>query len=302
MARVSGLGRGLSSLIPVDGNSDADSSLQNILISAIVPNRFQPRRVFDEESIASLAESIATIGVLQPVLVRRLDDTSYELIAGERRLRAARRAGLDRIPAVVQSAKDQESLERAIVENLHRADLNPLEEAGAYKQLIDDFNLTQEEVAKRVGKSRVAITNTLRMLQLPPAIQRMVGAGEISAGHARAILGIPDQRKQVELAEEVVKSDMSVRQVEERVRLLKEEVPETTGLLSKANAKTVERPSQADKSAGVVELENLLREHLDTEVVVTLGQVSSSGIQGGRIQISFGSIEDLERIFRTILH
>ncbi len=301
MSRVSGLGRGLSSLIPMDDTVDSSSSLQNLMISSIEANRYQPRRVFEEESISALAESISTIGVLQPILVRRIGDGLYELIAGERRLRAAKRAGLDRIPAVVQEANDQESLERAIVENLHRSDLNPLEEAGAYRQLIDDFGLTHDEVAHRVGKSRVAVSNTLRMLQLPPSIQRLVGSGELSAGHARAILGLPDRKLQEELAEEVVLSEMSVRQVEERVRKVRESgdslTPQKVKTLQKSQSESTGR-----KSPGVLELENLLQEYLDTEVVVSLGVVSTSGIQGGKIQITFGSIEDLERIFRTVLH
>ncbi len=300
MSRVSGLGRGLSSLIPVDDSGDPPSSLQNLMISSIEANRYQPRRVFEEEAIASLAESIATIGVLQPILVRRKEEGIYELIAGERRLRAAKRAGLDRIPAVVQEANDQESLERAIVENLHRSDLNPLEEAGAYKQLIDDFGLTHDEVARRVGKSRVAITNTLRMLQLPTSIQRLVGAGELSAGHARAILGVPDRKLQEELAEEVIRAEMSVRQIEERVRLFREGSDDSVTVKAKSNAKL--KPQEVRvKSPGVLELENLLQEHLDTEVVVSVGHTSTAGIQGGKIQISFGSIEDLERIFRIML-
>ena len=301
MSRVSGLGRGLSSLIPIDESNDSSSSLQNLMISSIEANRYQPRRVFEEESISALAESISTIGVLQPILVRRVGDGVYELIAGERRLRAAKRAGLDRIPAVVQEANDQESLERAIVENLHRSDLNPLEEAGAYRQLIDDFGLTHDEVAHRVGKSRVAVSNTLRMLQLPTSIQRLVGSGELSAGHARAILGVPDRKLQEELAEEVVRSDMSVRQVEERVRKVRDSASDVVTLKSKVRQKLESEPNHR-KSPGVLELENLLQEHLDTEVIVSLGPTSASGIQGGKIQITFGSIEDLERIFRLVLH
>lgn len=304
MARVSGLGRGLSSLIPVNDLGENDSSLQNILISSIQANRFQPRRVFEDDGIASLAESIAAIGVLQPILVRKIGQDEYELIAGERRLRAARRAGLDQIPAVIQEANDLQSLERAIVENLHRQDLNPLEEAGAYKQLIDDFSLTHEEVARRVGKSRAAISNALRILQLPTSVQRLLSVGSLSAGHARAILGIPDRSLQERFAEEIAARDMTVREVEEKVRLLREVDEDADGEPSrnkKSTDKRLVKGAGGDKPAGVAELEEILEDVLETSVSVVLGSTSKSGIQGGRISISFGSVEDLERIFRRIL-
>ena len=194
MARRSGLGKGLGALIPTEVVGDRASALREVPISSIRPNALQPRTHFDEEAMSSLAASIQELGVLQPVLVRAIDgaDESYELIAGERRWRAARRAGLQTIPVLVQARPtDVHSLEQALVENLHREDLNPLEEAAAYQQLIDEFGLTHEQVATRVGKSRAAVTNTLRLLQLPSGVQRALAEGTISAGHARALLGTP---------------------------------------------------------------------------------------------------------------
>ena len=221
MVRQSGLGKGLGALLPttdveatVTGSSPG-ARLLEVAISAIRPNAYQPRSNFDDEGIASLAASIKELGVLQPVLLRPADNGQFELIAGERRWRAARRAGLTTIPAIIRSAADQDALEQALVENLHRTDLNPLEEAAAYQQLVDDFSFTHEQVATRVGKSRAAISNTLRLFQLSPAIQRMVLEGQVDAGHARALLGTTDKAFQETLARRVVKEGMSVRAVEE---------------------------------------------------------------------------------------
>src|SRR5271166_6468342 len=201
MARRSGLGKGLGALIPTEAVSDRGSALREVPISSIRPNVLQPRTLFDEEAMVSLAASIRELGVLQPVLVRAVDDgdESYELIAGERRWRAARRAGLQTIPVLVQVADDVASLEQALVENLHRVDLNALEEAAAYQQLIDEFGLTHEQVATRMGKGRATVTNTLRLLQLPAGAQRALAERTISAGHARALLGTPDRALQEKL-------------------------------------------------------------------------------------------------------
>jgi ParB family chromosome partitioning protein len=303
MARPAGLGRGLSSLIPTIADNEG-SSFRSVPIGAISPNRYQPRRHFEEESLISLAESIAALGVLQPILLRQLDSESYELIAGERRWRAARRAGLDVIPALVQEADDVSSLEQAVVENLHRENLNPLEEAAAYRQLIDDFGLTHEELSKRMGKSRAAVTNTLRILQLPAGVQRQVAEGSLSAGHARALLGLSDRSEQERLAKRIVDEELSVREVEERVRRARESVQGEEGLrLSERAHKKVLGSAEAlpNKPAGVVELEDLLGNALDTVVKVDLSKPSRDGVQGGRISISFGSLDDLERLFRRIL-
>ena len=188
MARRSGLGKGLGSLIPTTERlQDSDAILRELPISEIVANTFQPRSHFDEEALVSLAASIRAVGVLQPILVRELGEDSYELIAGERRWRAAKRAGLQTIPAIVRTAEDEGSLEQALVENLHREDLGALEEAAAYQQLIEEFKLTQDQVATRVGKSRSAVANTMRLLQLPTSIQRLLGEGQLSAGEGHCL-------------------------------------------------------------------------------------------------------------------
>lgn len=299
MARPSGLGRGLSSLIPTAVADQTDSVFQLLPISSIRPNPYQPRKYFEEESLIALADSIAALGVLQPVLVRRGGEGSFELIAGERRWRAAKRAGLDSIPALVQEADDVSSLEQAVVENLHRSDLNPLEEAAAYQQLIEDFGLTHDNLAKRVGKSRAAVTNTLRILQLPSSVQRFVAAGELSAGHARALLGLPDRQRQEKLAELVVKKGMSVRDVEELVRDEKDGPPEKLPAAAQAREKVLDSSRQG-KSAGVLELEELLGNYLNTPVLVEMSRAAGRSEQGGKVTISFGSLEDLERIFRLM--
>jgi ParB family chromosome partitioning protein len=278
------LGRGLGALIPNEVVGDRSSALLEIPITSIRPNVHQPRTHFDEESLSALTASINELGVLQPVLVRLVGDDQYELIAGERRWRAARRAGLPTIPALVRSATDEASLEQALVENLHRQDLNPLEEAAAYQQLIEDFGLTHEQLAKRLGRSRAAISNGLRLFQLPPAIQRLVVEGRLSAGHARALLGTPDRAFQEALARRAVAEDLSVRAVEEAVKARNELGPA---------AQAPARPSRL-RPPGILELENLLSQHLDTRVKVDMGS------RRGRMLIEFASLEDLERIYRAM--
>ncbi|HEX2577243.1 MAG TPA: ParB/RepB/Spo0J family partition protein, partial [Aquihabitans sp.] len=219
MARRSGLGKGLGALIPSEvATAEEDASLRELSVSQIEPNPHQPRGYFDEESLVTLTASITELGVLQPVLVRPVGPDRYELVAGERRWRAAKRAGLQSIPAVVRRIDDTASLEQAVVENLHRQDLNPLEEAAAYQQLIEDFELSHDDVARRVGKSRSAVTNTLRLFQLPPGIQKFVAEGQLSAGHARALLGTPDRSFQEAMARRAVVEQLSVREVEDAVR------------------------------------------------------------------------------------
>ncbi len=221
MARRSGLGKGLSALIPNEVVGDRSSALREVPIGSIKPNPRQPRVNFDEDTMSSLAASIKELGVLQPVLVRQIGGAAadeFELIAGERRWRAARRAGLQTIPVLVQTSDETQSLEQALVENLHRQDLNVLEEAAAYQQLIEEFGYTHDQVATRVGKSRTAVTNTLRLLQLPPAVQRLLAEGQISPGHARALLGTPDRGYQEVLAKAVVAEGLTVRAIEDLVR------------------------------------------------------------------------------------
>ena len=285
MARRSGLGKGLGALIPTEVTGDRSSALIDIPVSAIEPNQHQPRQAFDEEALASLTASIREVGVLQPVLVRETGDERYELIAGERRWRAAKRAGLQSIPAIVRSVSDLGRVEHALIENLHRQDLNPLEEAAAYQQLIEDFGLTREQLSARVGKSRAAISNTLRLFQLPPAVQKLITDGQLSAGHARALLGTPDRAFQEALARRAVSEQLSVRAVEDAVKERNE--------LGGAPAEKVARQSKL-RPPGILELEELLSSHLDTRVKVQLGT------KRGKVTIDFGSLEDLERIYRAM--
>lgn len=289
MARRSGLGKGLGALIPSEASTPpsaaptAETGLLEVPLAQLTPNRYQPRSHFDEEALASLTASIRELGVLQPVLVRRADAGTYEIIAGERRWRAAKRAGLATIPVVIREAGDTLALEQALVENLHRADLNPLEEAAAYRQLLEDFDMTHDDVARRVGKSRAAVSNTLRLFQLPPAVQRLVLDGQLGAGHARALLGSPDRAFQEALARRVVGEQLSVRQVEEAVR-------ERSG----GAAEQKPTPASRLRPPGLLELEELLSTRLDTRVSVSMGA------KRGKVVIDFASLEDLERIYRAM--
>jgi ParB family chromosome partitioning protein len=289
----------LAALIPAEGISGAPASLQELPVTAIEPNPNQPRIHFDEESLADLAASIRELGVLQPILVRGAEPGRYRLIAGERRWRAARRAGFDTIPAIIRETDDVGAIEQALVENLHRQDLTALEEAAAYQQLIEDFDLTHDEVATRVGRSRVAVTNTLRLLQLPPAIQHLLADGRLTAGHARALLGTPDRGFQEALARRAVADHLSVRAVEEAVRAhvtgadRGNVAASATGRLGASGA-TGLGPRQPLRPPGLLELEELLSDYLDTRVSVTMGAGK------GRLVVEFATLEDLERIYRLI--
>ena len=298
MARRSGLGKGLGALIPTEVVTDRESALAELPVGSVDPNRHQPREHFDEELLASLAASIRELGVLQPILVRPVDGGRYELIAGERRWRAAKRAGLQTIPALIRAVEERASLEQALVENLHRQDLNPLEEAAAYQQLIEDFGLTHDEVSARVGKSRAAVSNTLRLFQLPTAIQRLVIDGTLSAGHARALLGTPDRAFQEALARRAVAEQLSVRAVEEAVRA-RNELGGSIGTAANASpgadgAGDAVRPSDSGRPPAVIELEHLLSEHLDTRVRIELKA------KNGRVVVEFADLDDLERIYRRL--
>jgi ParB family chromosome partitioning protein len=293
VGRRSGLGKGLGALIPATERlEDTDAALRELPVSEIRPNSYQPREHFDEEALVSLAASIQAVGVLQPILVRQSGPQEYELIAGERRWRAARRAGLQTIPAIVRPTEDARSLEQALVENLHREDLTPLEEAAAYQQLIEEFGHTQEEVAQRVGKSRSAVANTLRLLHLPPSIQRLLAEGQISAGHARALLGSPDRVFQEQLARAVVSEHLTVREVEDRVR---EHAAEPDGAEKAGGDVAPPEPVAVVRPAALLELEDLLSNHLDTRVQVSMGA------KRGRVVVDFATLEDLERIYRVIV-
>jgi len=300
-----GLGRGLGALIPTgpppsvslpgslppgDASSRSDLAdglsgtyLEELPVDSIAPNPRQPRQVFDEDSLAELAASIEAVGLLQPVVVRRTVRGQYELIMGERRWRACQLAGIDVIPAIVRETSDDDLLRDALMENLHREQLNPLEEAAAYQQLLDDFSATHDELARRVGRSRPHISNTIRLLNLPPAVQKRVAAGVLSAGHARALLGVADPIAQEQLAHRIVAEGLSVRAVEEIVALGAQptKVPRAPG------ARTPVAP-------GLRDLADRLSDIFETRVKVELGQ------RKGKIVVEFASLDDLERIVRTM--
>jgi ParB family chromosome partitioning protein len=306
-----GLGRGLGSLIPTgppsDGAVDAGAGSSDggtpdvaaavgqldvaglqpvagayfaeIPIAQIQPNRVQPRQVFDEDAMAELVHSITEIGVLQPVVVRRRGPEEYELVMGERRWRASQAAGLDAVPAIVRETDDVDMLRDALLENLHRSQLNPLEEAAAYAQMLDDFGCTHEELAGRIGRSRPQISNTLRLLKLTPAVQRRVAAGVLSAGHARSLLAIEDPELQDRLAARVVAEGISVRALEEIVAMRDAESP---------TAPRVHRTKP--HAPGLVDLADRLSDRFETRVKVDLGRAK------GKITVEFGSLDDLQRI------
>jgi ParB family transcriptional regulator, chromosome partitioning protein len=308
VARRSGLGKGLSALIPSEVTGDRSTALREVPIGSIKPNPRQPRLTFDEESMSSLAASIKELGVLQPVLVRQIGGEAaddFELIAGERRWRAARRVGLQTIPVLVQSSDETQSLEQALVENLHREDLNVLEEAAAYQQLIEEFGYTHDQVAKRVGKSRTSITNILRLLQLPAGAQRLLAEGQISAGHARALLGTPDRGYQEVLAKAVVSDGLSVRALEEMVRdhsqaqdPAPEQAPASEPDIEESQPKGTVSTAPSSRRLpppGILELEELLSGHLNTRVKVDLTS------KRGKVVVEFATLEDLERIYKLMV-
>lgn len=284
--RQGGLGRGLGSLIPTDG-SESKGAMREIPVCEIVPNTYQPRRAFDEDELDALATSIADLGVLQPVLVRRRG-AGFELIAGERRWRAATRAGLERIPAIVRDVDDETSLAHAIVENIQRSELNAIEEAAAFQQLIDEFSLTQEEVASRVGRSRPAIANSLRLLQLPVTVQSHIIAGRLSAGHGRVLVSLSDQSRD-QLLEKVLHESLSVRALELLAR--DNALGESEGAVAKGDPDSVGRT----KPPALLELEQRLGDWFDTQVVINLGPTK------GKLSIDFADIDDLERIYGIII-
>ncbi|HJS71568.1 MAG TPA: ParB/RepB/Spo0J family partition protein [Acidimicrobiia bacterium] len=281
--RKAGLGRGLEALIPSGPEREEEPTYLEVPVDGIKPNPDQPRSRFDDETLEELAASITSVGVLQPVVLSRAEDGTLYLIAGERRWRAARKAGLATIPAVIRGATGETTLVEALVENLQRQDLTPLEEAHAYKQLLENTGMNQEDVAERVGKSRPAVSNTLRLLQLPGTVQRMIDNGALSAGHARALLGLEDEKYAVHLAEKASQEGWSVRQMEEAVRARRE-----TGLAPVATTVRLVRPVE------IIELEKRLSDRLGSRVKITYRN------EKGKVEIRFGSLEDLERIYRTL--
>jgi len=309
VARQTGLGKGIEALIPGGAGSGGGrgGAFQDLPIDKISPNPRQPRAQFDEGALAELAASITAVGVLQPVLVRHLDREAgtYELIAGERRLRASKLAGRTVIPAIIRESDDLSSVEQALVENLHRQDLTPLEEAAAFQQLIEDFRLTHDRLATRVGRSRTHVTNALRLLNLPPSIQQLLGDRRLSGGHARALLGIEDRATQETLARRAATEGWSVRATEEAVRLAQEaagrggRTKKDHGSGSKGGtdkgSTTGGGGTDTLRPPGLLELERLLGEHLATTVAVTVAAGR------GKVVIEFADYDDLERIYRVMI-
>jgi ParB family transcriptional regulator, chromosome partitioning protein len=287
-----GLGRGLGSLIPTAPTPEeqgenapgdlpqapAGAYFADLPIDQVSPNQVQPRQVFEEEAMAELVHSITEVGLLQPVVVRRLGDDSYELVMGERRWRAAQQAGLETIPAIVRQTDDSDMLRDALLENLHRSQLNPLEEAAAYQQLLEDFSCTHDELASRIGRSRPQISNTIRLLKLSPAVQRRVAAGVLSAGHARSLLAVDDPDRQDRLAARVVSEGISVRGLEE--------------IMAVGDAAAKDAPVRRAKPSapGLKDIADRLSDRFETRVKVDLGQ------RKGRISVEFASLDDLRRI------
>jgi ParB family transcriptional regulator, chromosome partitioning protein len=295
-----GLGKGLGALIPTVSaaaapgqpypvppggqQGDVGAYFDEIPVGAITPNPRQPRQVFDEETLEELAASIGAVGLLQPVVVRKIMPGHYEIVMGERRWRACERAGLSQIPAIVRETPDNDMLRNALIENLHREQLNPLEEAAAYQQLLEDFSATHEELARRVGRSRPHISNTIRLLGLPAGVQKRVAAGVLSAGHAKALLGVEDLEAQEHLARRIVAEGLSVRAVEEIVALGAQE--------ARAPRLTQARPKPV--APALKDLADRLSDAFETRVKVELGQ------RKGKIVVEFATLDDLERIVRTM--
>jgi ParB family transcriptional regulator, chromosome partitioning protein len=313
--RKGGLGRGLAALIPsgpppgsappaaapsngavsaapaVEGGTTvqvdvavAGAVYRELPIDSIAPNAKQPRQVFDDEALAELEHSIREFGLMQPIVVREAESGQYEIVMGERRWRAAQQAGLDAIPAIIRKTSDDAMLRDALLENIHRVQLNPLEEAAAYQQLLEEFEVTHEELANRIGRSRPVITNMIRLLKLPLPVQRRVAAGVLSAGHARALLGLDDPGAQEELAARIIAEGLSVRATEEAVTLAK----------SEPTRQPKAPPRKAIQAPGLQDLADRLSDNFDTRVKVELGR------RKGRIVVEFASVDDLERIVKIM--
>ncbi|HVM21126.1 MAG TPA: ParB/RepB/Spo0J family partition protein [Egibacteraceae bacterium] len=282
--RAGGLGRGLNALIPAA--SGGHSGLLTLRLTAIQPNPRQPRGQFDETALEELAHSLREVGMLQPIVVRPVGDGRYEIIAGERRFRAARLAGLDEVPAVVRTTQDGDLLTEALVENIHRADLNPLEEAAAFQQLLDDFGVTHEQLAAKLGKSRPAISNALRLLTLPPALQEAIAAGALSAGHARALLGVDDPKAQARIARRVIADGLSVRATEELVRSMTAR--------SDADLDALAAAAKRRSASPYSHLERTLTDALATSVTI------KGSPKRGRVIIDYAGQEDLQRLLDVV--
>ena len=273
------LGKGLAALLPESEAKETGQTIHMIPVTQIQPNRYQPRKTFVEEELRELVESIKRHGILQPVLVRRKSEDRYELIAGERRFRAATLAQLPAVPAVIRKSSDEESTILSLIENIQRSNLNPVEEAKAYRRLIDEFGVTQEAVAERVGRDRASVANICRMLSLPTEVQGMVASGQLTLGHAKVILGKKNAEDQLTLAKRIVRDQLSVRQVEQLVK---------QGSRKARSRRTAGNPLHAD-------VEDRLRKHLGTKVVIR------SRRQKGELVLTYYSQEDLTRIVDVIL-
>jgi ParB family chromosome partitioning protein len=282
--RRGGLGRGLGALIPAGPELDeaGGARFDELPIDAVEPNPRQPRESFDDEALGELVASVREVGILQPVVVRETDPGRYQLVMGERRLRAAREAGLTTIPAIIRETPDDALLRDALLENLHRQQLNPLEEAAAYQQLLEEFGATHDQLAERIGRSRSQVTNTIRLLGLPPTVQRRVAAGVLSAGHARALLGLADPQAQERLAARIIAEGLSVRATEELVAT--GEVP----------VRARGRTGRAPQAPALARLEASLSDLLETRVTVELGR------RRGKLTVSFASIDDLTRVLGVL--
>lgn len=276
-----GLGVGLDALFAADAYDEDESALLTLPISKVEPRSEQPREYFDEQALNDLADSIAQYGMIQPIVARKLDSGYYQIIAGERRWRAARLAGLEEVPVRVIEADDRRTAELALVENLQREDLNPIEEAKGYRSLIDDYGLTQEEAARSVGRSRPAITNSLRLLGLSPAVMTLVERRELSAGHARALLPLTDEQRQFEAAQEVIGKNLSVRRTEQLANRL----------LKQSREKKEKDPLSVDYAA---EVANELSRLLGRKVVL------NDGRKGGRIELEYYDADDREKLIDAL--
>jgi ParB family transcriptional regulator, chromosome partitioning protein len=281
-SRRSGLGRGLDALIPAEQIEGEGPAFRRVPVDQVQPNPDQPRNRFDDTGLEELAASMKEVGVLQPIVVT-IADQGYQLIAGERRWRAAKRAGLSEIPVVIREATGRSTLVEALIENVQRQDLTPIEEAHAFQQLLENFGITQEEIAERVGKSRPTISNTLRLLQLPIEVQSLVDDGDLSAGHARALVGVDDTAYATHLADRAVKEGWSVRRMEEAVKARRDPDGGETPRLREL------RPVE------IIELENRLSERLGADVKISYRN------EKGKMEIRFGSVEELERLYRAFI-
>lgn len=319
MGKKSALGKGLNALLPEDREEDAPDEggeaaegqselyrfedgtqllgrVAEVAVERISPNPYQPRQEFSEETLDELAASIEQIGIIQPITVRALDDGQFEIISGERRLRAARRAGMERLPAFVREADSEEMLEMALVENVQREELNPIEIALGYQRLVEECGLTQEEVAERVSKSRATVSNFLRLLRLPPRVQAALRDKEVTMGHARALIAIDDEDTQVELLQEAIEEDLSVREVEQRVRSWRDAEEESSDEPAEVGDEGPASSTPDRSNLQIEDFRNRLRSEFGTQV-----QIAHKQDGEGTIEISYYSEADLERLVELMV-